>query len=92
MTTKREIIRARRDASTDAKNLEGDGAHLHNVSKHAGRRGGPILEASATKPSRKSTRKSVDHTRAAVNLQLRAQRETASPQAQAARGTAKTKK
>ncbi len=48
-------------------------------SGHAARHGGPALEDSATVPSRKSTRKSVDHTKRTTNQQLKAVRKTTSP-------------
>ena len=44
-----------------------------NRSAHAERRGGAILEENATgRPSRKSTRASIDGTKRTTNLQLRA--------------------
>jgi hypothetical protein len=64
-----------------------------NVSGHAGRRGGATLEDSANgKPSRKSTRRSADHTKRTTNLQLRETRKVTSPSARAAAGkSSKTK-
>jgi hypothetical protein len=60
-----------------------------NVSGHAGRRGGALLEDSANgKPSRKSTRGSSDHTKPS-NLQLRETRKVTSPQARASAANAK---
>ncbi len=61
-------------------------ASTRNESGHAGRQGGAVLEESAGKPSRKSTRKSVDHTKRTTNLQLKALRKTTAPSARAARG------
>ena len=61
-----------------------------NVSGHAGRRGGALLEDSANgKPSRKSTRGSSDHTKRTSNLQLRETRKVTSPQARASAANAK---
>lgn len=63
-----------------------------NASLHAGRRGGAKLEDSANgKPSRKSTRGSVDHTKPS-NLQLRETRKVSSPSARAAQGKAQGRK
>jgi len=51
-----------------------------NRSKHAERRGGAVLEESATgRPSRKSTRGSIDGTKRTTNQQLRAIRAVTSP-------------
>jgi hypothetical protein len=63
--------------------------------RHAGRRGGAVLEPPATvgaKPSRKSTRKSVDHTKRTTNQQLEASREASAPSARASRGARTTHK
>ena len=61
-----------------------------NANKRAGRRGGALLEDSATgRPSRKSTRKSSDHTKRTTNQQLQAVRETVAPSARAARARAR---
>jgi len=58
-----------------------------NRSKHAQRRGGAVLEESATGvPSRKSTRGSIDRTKRTTNLQLRAIRKAASPSTRARSG------
>ena len=63
-----------------------------NASGHAGRRGGAKLEDSANgKPSRKSTRRSVDHTKPS-NLQLRETRKVSSPSARATAGKAQGRK
>jgi hypothetical protein len=57
-----------------------------NVSKRAERKGGARLEDSETgKASRKSTRKSAGRVKPSSNLQRRAIRKSASPQARAAR-------
>jgi len=51
-----------------------------NRSKHAERRGGAVLEESATgRPSRKSTRGSIDRTKRTTNQQLRAIAKVTSP-------------
>jgi len=51
-----------------------------NRSKHAERRGGAVLEENASgTPSRKSTRKSIDHTKRTTNQQLRAIARVTSP-------------
>lgn len=51
-----------------------------NRRSHAERRGGAVLEESSTgKPSRKSTRGSIDHTKRTSNLQLRAVRALNAP-------------
>ncbi len=55
----------------------------------AGRRGGAALELNTATPSRKSTRKSSDGTKRTTNLQLRAERKTASPVARATRAAAR---
>ncbi len=55
-----------------------------NASKSAQRKGGALLEDSATgKPSRKSTRKSTGRLKLTSNLQRQAIRETRSPQSRA---------
>ena len=46
-------------------------------------KGGPKLEASNGKPSRKSTRKSAGHVKTASNLQLRAIGRTSAPKSRA---------
>ena len=56
-------------------------ADTRNESKHAGRNGGVVLEESVGKSSRKSTRKSVDHTKRTTSLQLKAQRKHVAPSA-----------
>jgi len=68
----------------------GEHTAARNVSNHAGRRGGAMLEDSANgKPSRKSTRASSDHTKRTTNLQLRETRKVTSPQARASAANAK---
>ena len=74
-------------SATDRKAARGPN---HNLL--AGRRGGAALEDSATRrPSRKSTRKSSDHTKRTTNQQLQAVREITAPSARAARSLAATK-
>lgn len=58
----------------------------------AGNRGGAVTEdpvVGGTRPSRKSTRKSADHTKRTTNQQLDAVRKTTSPTARATRAQAK---
>ncbi len=77
-------------SATDRKRVRGPDARTH-----AGNRGGSVLEPPATpgaKPSRKSTRKSVDHVKQSTNLQLKASRATAAPSARAARAATTTRK
>lgn len=58
----------------------GDEVMDRNANALAERRGGAVLEASATgKPSRKSTRGSIDRTKRTTNLQLAAQRKLNAP-------------
>ena len=71
--------RVKRPARPKAKKAEPDAGAV-DARSHAGRRGGAALEDSATKPSRKSTRKSSNRTKRTTNLQLRAEREARSPQ------------
>lgn len=57
----------------------------------AGNRGGAVTEdpvAGGTRPSRKSTRKSADHTKRSTNQQLEAVRKSTSPTATATRARA----
>ncbi|HUQ00857.1 MAG TPA: hypothetical protein VM261_00120 [Kofleriaceae bacterium] len=57
----------------------------------AGNRGGAVTEdpvSSSTRPSRKSTRKSADHTKRSTNQQLEAVRKSTSPTATATRARA----
>ena len=56
---------------------------------HAERRGGAVTEDPIVgRPSRKSTRKSSDHTKRTTNQQLEAVRKTTAPSARAARAQA----
>jgi len=62
-----------------------------NVSKHASRKAAYDLEdtrASSARPSRKSTRKSADHTKRTTNQQLEAVRKATTPTATATRARA----
>jgi hypothetical protein len=61
-----------------------------NISKRAGRKGGAMLEDSATgRPSRKSSRKSAGRIKTASNLERRAIRNASSPQSRAAKAKAR---
>lgn len=71
---------------TPARERGAGAADTRNESKHAGRNGGVVLEVSAGKASRKSSRKSADHTKATTSLQLKAQRKTTAPSMRASRG------
>jgi hypothetical protein len=78
---------ARRKAPVQAAGVTHTAAR--NVSAHAARRGGALLEDSANgKPSRKSTRGSSNHTKPS-NLQLRETRKVSSPKARASAANAK---
>lgn len=75
-----------RDESIDTTLLDGVGTTPHNFTKRSDNRGGPVLESSASgKPSRKSTRKSAGHIKAATELTRRQVRRITSPSARAAR-------
>ncbi len=64
-----------------------------NESQSAGRKGGALLEESATSErSRKSTRGGTTHLKTQSNLQRRAVRATSSPASRAAKAAAKKKK
>ena len=78
-------------SATDKKRGRGDTA-ARNVSMHAERHGGPALETSATTPSRKSTRKSVDHTKRTTTQQLRAIQKASAPKTRAARARVRARK
>ena len=54
-----------------------------NANRKAEKRGGAELESSAKRPSRKSTRGSVDHTKRTTNLQNRAMMRQQSPSSRA---------
>lgn len=75
-----------RDEHIDTTLLDGVGSSPHNFTKRSDNRGGPVLESSATgKPSRKSTRKSAGHIKAASELTKRQVRRITSPSARAMR-------
>lgn len=75
-----------RDESIDTTLLDGLGTTPHNFAKRSDNRGGPVLESSANgKQSRKSTRKSSGHMKAANELTRRQMRRVSSPSARAAR-------
>jgi hypothetical protein len=75
-----------RDENIDTTLLDGVGSSPHNFTKRSSNRGGPVLESSASgKPSRKSTRKSAGHIKAASELTRRQVRRITSPAARAAR-------
>jgi len=58
--------------------------------EHAGiNKGGAVLEESMSKPSRKSTRKSSDHTKRTTNQQNRAMMKARSPKERQARNAVK---
>jgi hypothetical protein len=76
----------KRDEAINTTLLDGLGTSPHNFVKHNDNRGGPVLESSATgKQSRKSTRKSSGHIKAANELTRRQLRRVSSPSARAAR-------
>lgn len=76
----------KRDENIDKTLLDGLGTSPHNFTKRSDNRGGPVLESSATgKQSRKSTRKSSGHIKAASELTRRQVRRLTSPSARAAR-------
>jgi len=75
-----------RDENIDTTLLDGLGTTPHNFAKRSDNRGGPVLESSASgKQSRKSTRKSSGHMKAANELTRRQMRRVTSPSARAAR-------
>lgn len=82
----KKLKRPSRDENIDTTLLDGVGTAPHNFSKRFVSRGGPVLESSANgKPSRKSTRKSSGHIKAATELTRRQVRRVTSPAARAAR-------
>lgn len=75
-----------REQLIDTTLLDGVGTLPHNFHKRSENRGGAVLESSANgKPSRKSTRKSAGHIKAASELTRRQVRRITSPSARAAR-------
>jgi hypothetical protein len=86
-TTARSGKKKPKQPKPSPKRARGGGqAATRNESAHAGSRGGAVLEESAGKASRKSSRKSVDHTKRTTNQQLKAQRKSTAPSTRAARG------
>jgi hypothetical protein len=82
----KKVRKPSRDESIDTTLLDGVGTTPHNFTKRSVNRGGPVLESSASgKPSRKSTRKSAGHIKAASELTRRQVRRITSPSARAAR-------
>lgn len=70
-------------SATDCK-AGGDSTAARNVSARVARRGGAVLEDSATgRPSRKSTRKAQGGIKRTGNLQLRAVARTSAPTSRA---------
>ena len=63
-----------------------------NRSKRAAKKGGPKLESSATKPSRKSTRRTKGRAKTTSNLERRSTRAATAPTARARRSAAKKKR
>jgi hypothetical protein len=84
MTTRKKANGGKHKAGvrgTAARNLKTAPSHI---------KAGPALEDSSTgKPSRKSTRASAGHIKLATNLQRRQVRRVHSPQARAARSSAR---
>ena len=86
-------VRPRRDVPVDtslpgvsATNRKAGRAGARNVSKRAAKKGGAVLEESATsRPSRKSTRRSAGRLEPAAPLRTRQVERVRSPEAKAAR-------
>jgi hypothetical protein len=82
----KKVKRPTREETIDTTLLDGMGTLPHNFTKRSDNRGGAYLESSATgKPSRKSTRKSSGHMKAASELTRRQKGRVSSPSARAAR-------
>jgi hypothetical protein len=82
----KKLRKPTRDENIDTTLLDGLGTSPHNFAKRSDNRGGAVLESSATgKQSRKSTRKSSGHMKAATELTRRQVRRITSPAARAAR-------
>jgi hypothetical protein len=78
----KKLRKPTRDESIDTTLLDGVGTSPHNFAKRSDNRGGPVLESSASgKASRKSTRKSSGHMKAATphHLAFSARSEGRSP-------------
>jgi hypothetical protein len=83
------VSRDRRlDGSLPGKLESGDSARRNLKTSPTHQKGGPALESSLGKPSRKSTRSSTGRIKLASNLQRRAVRRTHSSQARAERASA----
>lgn len=79
-------------SATDRK-VGGGSTALRNLSKRAARKGGAVLEDSATgDPSRKSTRRSKGGGKRTSSLELRATRKARSPKTRAIKAKARSKK
>jgi hypothetical protein len=82
----KKLRKPTRDESIDTTLMDGVGTSPHNFAKRSDNRGGPVLESSASgKPSRKSTRKSSGHIKAASVLTQRQVGRITAPSARAAR-------
>jgi hypothetical protein len=82
----KKLRKPTRDENIDKTLLDGVGTSPHNFAKRSDNRGGPVLESSASgKSSRKSTRKSSGHIKAASELTRRQLQRVTSPSARAAR-------
>jgi len=84
----KKLRKPTRDENIDTSLLDGVGTLPHNFAKRSHARSGPVLESSANgKPSRKSTRKSSGHIKAASELTRRQVRRINAPSARAARSS-----
>jgi hypothetical protein len=82
----KKVRKPTRGETIDTTLLDGVGTMPHNFKHRSDNHGGPVLESSANgKPSRKSTRKSAGHMKAASELTRRQVRRITSPSARAAR-------
>ena len=82
----KKLRKPSRDEGIDTTLMDGVGTSPHNFTKRSDNRGGPVLESSASgKPSRKSTRKSSGHIKAASELTRRQVGRITAPSARAAR-------
>jgi hypothetical protein len=79
--------------SASDRKVGGGSSGTRNVSKRTARKGGAVLEDSATgKPSRKSTRKASGRVKRTSNLQRKAIRETSSSKSRNAQAGARARK
>lgn len=82
----KKVRKPTRDENIDKTLLDGVGTSPHNFKHLSDNHGSPVLESSANgKPSRKSTRKSSGHMKAATELTRRQVRRITSPAARASR-------